>query len=279
MTPSPSQRDEPGLGARAPGASWWAAQWLRSVAQWMPTARLLQGRDLARQGRVQALTIAPGLVEARVCGEEHQACAVRVEVTTYSEDEWERVIGLLADQAIYAAQLLNGEMPRHVEEACHVAGVDLYPTSSDVHTTCSCGLPDEACEHAAAVYQTVGEQLGRDPFILFVLRGRAREQIMSALRVARAARLATDPAGARAARPAHMLDISPDAFWRMSPAAQRVQIRIAPPELEMELLRMLGDPTFVPNRALIAQLERVYRAVSDKAIAFAYRERQRTNGE
>jgi uncharacterized Zn finger protein len=114
-----------------------------------------------------------------------------------------------------------------------------------------------------------------------LLRGRSREQIMAALRVARATRLATGPAEEtpHTTRAAELLDISPDAFWRMAPAAERVQIRIAAPEVDLELLRMLGSPTFLARRTLAAQLEQVYHTVTDKAVAFAYRDRQRANGD
>ena len=47
--------------------------------------------------------------------------------------------------------------------------------------TCSC--PDSAnpCKHIAAVYYLLGEEFDRDPFLIFRLRGMAREELLRIL--------------------------------------------------------------------------------------------------
>ena len=89
----------------------------------------------------------------------------------------------MAGQALFAAQLLAGEMPQDIEEAFAAAGVSLFPDRrGDLDTDCSC--PDWAnpCKHVAATHYILGEQFDEDPFLLFRLRGRTQEQILAALR-------------------------------------------------------------------------------------------------
>ena len=58
----------------------------------------------------------------------------------------------------------------------------LFPSKShDLETDCSC--PDWAspCKHVAAMHYVLGEAFDRDPFLLFELRGRTRDQVLAAL--------------------------------------------------------------------------------------------------
>jgi uncharacterized Zn finger protein len=92
----------------------------------------------------------------------------------------------MADKAQFGAALLAGEMPRAIDEAFEGAGASLFPTQpGELVTQCNC--PDWAnpCKHVAATHHVLGEALDRDPFLLFELRGRAKEGVLAALRAAR----------------------------------------------------------------------------------------------
>ena len=123
---------------------------------------------------------------ARAQGSRATPYKIAVELAPLTDDQWMRAIDAMAEQAIFAAKLLNGEMPPDIEEAFKQANVALFPVSgSDLRTSCSC--PDYAnpCKHSAAVYLLLGERFDADPFLLFHLRGRSKEQIMAAMRARR----------------------------------------------------------------------------------------------
>ena len=104
-----------------------------------------------------------------------------------SEAQWDAVADAMAAQALYAARLLSGEMPEQIEEAFRAAGVTLFPADEgDLETDCTC--PDWAnpCKHVAAAFYLLGERFDADPFLMFELRGRTKEQIVEALRARRA---------------------------------------------------------------------------------------------
>src|SRR6059036_1628093 len=93
----------------------------------------------------------------------------------------------MANQAVFAAELLAGEMPKEIDQAFRASGRSLFPAKvKDLQTACSC--PDWAnpCKHVAATHFVLGEAFDRDPFLLFELRGRSKDQVLSALRRARA---------------------------------------------------------------------------------------------
>ncbi|MBI5433790.1 MAG: SWIM zinc finger family protein [Planctomycetes bacterium] len=169
------------------GATWWGARWIDALQHISSgySNRLSRGRSYARAGRVHDLELERGCARARVTGS--RVYDVEIRVCALSDAEWKRTIRALAARATFAAQLLDGAMPREIDEAFAAAKVSLFPSgSADLTTTCSC--PDWAnpCKHVAALHYVLGEALDRDPFFLFELRGRGKAEVLDALREARA---------------------------------------------------------------------------------------------
>ena len=80
----------------------------------------------------------------------------------------QQVIDALSIQALFAAQLLAGEMPQEIDAVFAAAGSSLFPaTEGELETECSC--PDWAnpCKHVAATHYILAEQLDEDPFCSF----------------------------------------------------------------------------------------------------------------
>ena len=104
-------------------------------------------------------------------------------IERFNDEDWGFVIDTLSKQALYSAQLLAGEMPDDIEKVFTSNGLSLFPfTLADVSSKCSCPDPKNPCKHIAAVYYQLGDFFREDPFVLFQLRGRTREQILEALR-------------------------------------------------------------------------------------------------
>ncbi len=168
--------------------SWWAGKWIKALEPLMDSGRLSRGRSYARGGQVLSLDIGPGVVKSRVQGSRATPYKVQIAVKMLTAAEWSMVVDALAEQAIFAANLLAGEMPQDVETAFQAAHVSLFPTRrDDLNTDCSC--PDYAnpCKHVAAVYYLLGERFDEDPFLIFQLRGKDKEQLLAELRLRRTA--------------------------------------------------------------------------------------------
>jgi uncharacterized Zn finger protein len=168
-------------------SAWWAQRWIAVLESYGIGSRLQRGRSYARGGQVVSIAIQAGLVNARVQGSRPTPYQVEIKVKPLSAAEWEQAVTVISTQALFTAQLLDGTMPQEIETAFTAAQVPLFPSSlRDIQTSCSC--PDYAnpCKHVAAVYYLLGEQFDLDPFLIFTLRGRTREQVMTALRAQRA---------------------------------------------------------------------------------------------
>ncbi len=166
------------------GATWWGRAWIDALEQRarLDPNRLPRGRTYARQQKVGALTVRAGAIEAPVQGSRARPYRVTIRVREFTEDEWVRVIDAIAGRAAHAAALLDGELLPEVLADADAVGVDLLPGAGELGLTCSC--PDWAvpCKHAAAVCYLMADVLDEDPFALFLVRGRGREELWAALR-------------------------------------------------------------------------------------------------
>jgi len=184
---------------RRPAHTWWGRAWVEALEQraQLDPNRLPRGRTYARQGAVGELTFASGEVRAPVRGRRSWPYDTRIRVRRFTDEEWDRVLGAISAQLGHAAALLDGELPPEVAADVQAFGLDLLPGSGELGPRCSC--PDDAdpCKHSAAVCYLIADALDADPFVLLLLRGRSREEVLSGLRSRRRSRDAgPDPADA-----------------------------------------------------------------------------------
>lgn len=264
-------RVEGGLKARsargAIGESWWSRRFLDRLETFAMGGRLARGRAYARAGQVLALEVAPGVVTATVQGSRPRPYAVRIALRPFRDAVWRTVEEALAQQAIYSARLLAGEMPHDIEDAFAAAGVSLFPAAEgDLTMRCSCpdwGVP---CKHLAATFYLLAEAFDMDPFQILKWRGRDRDALLARLRELRGATNEETPPGpprtpvagagtALAGLPVPAL--APDRFW-LPP----VPLPARPLTLETEtdlLLRQLPEPSgALGGEEFIATLRKAY---------------------
>jgi uncharacterized Zn finger protein len=178
---------ETGGGQPEFGRSWWGRAWLEALEQRarLDPDRLPRGRDYARSGAVGELTLAPGEARARVQGRKTEPYEVRIRVRRFTDDEWDRVLAAISARLGHAAALLDGELPPEIADDAAAAGLDLLPGGGELGPRCSC--PDDAdpCKHSAAACYLLTDALDTDPFTLFLLRGRTRDQVLAGIRARR----------------------------------------------------------------------------------------------
>jgi uncharacterized Zn finger protein len=184
------------------GRTWWGRAWLEALEQRarLDPNRLPRGRGYARSGAVGELLLAPGEARARVQGRKTEPYEVRIRVRQFTDEEWDRVLAAISARLGHAAALLDGELPPEIADDAAGAGLDLLPGGGEIGPRCSC--PDEAdpCKHAAAACYLITDALDADPFTLFLLRGRTRDQVLAGVRARRrGTALDRAPAGRNAA--------------------------------------------------------------------------------
>jgi uncharacterized Zn finger protein len=201
-----------------------------------------------------------------------------------SDEDWEYAIENMSQRAIFSAKLLAGEMPHNIEDVFAAAGKRLFPLSlSDIRSRCTCPDPKNPCKHISAVYYLLGDRFGEDPFVLFQLRGRTKEQILTALRQRRGTQGEenTQLNSGETSPTSNSQLPHPDRFWEYTQQLESSLVVIVPPPSSETVLDILGpiplatdgkgtaSKSSPASEALKQHFTKIYQAVSQQAVLAA----------
>lgn len=266
-------RRREGIDLLAWPADAWSTLLLSGIEDTVKTEAL----DYARAGQTATLQITAAGIEATVQGRAARPYTVRIEPETLSTADWDRVVAIMAREAVYSAKLLAGEMPPLVEQPFASLGRQLIPTdSAAVKRTCTCGLPNP-CKHIGCVAALVIERLSGDPLLAFTLRGLDGQRLLERLQEARAiatrglARAHSTPPVVEVAPEPTPLERSLENFWRPGR-----QIDEMPAETEPfaphALLRRLGQSPLQGKFPLVGLLASIYDSMAARGRELRERE-------
>lgn len=154
------------------GNTWWGEQWLNALANIDFSNRLPRGRTYARKGTVDDLVIERNHITAKVQGSRPRPYRVDIRIPRLTDGEKKTLLDLITNNPLYLSKLLNRELPTNLYEDCLEEGIKLFPNSwNDLNGDCSC--PDWAvpCKHMAAVLFLIANEIDKNPFLVFNLKG------------------------------------------------------------------------------------------------------------
>lgn len=263
------------------GKTWWSRRWLDTLDSYGWSSRLERGRRYARMGQVVNFKLSEGRVESLVQGSQPKPYRVKIEVKPLPAAKWREVASSMAAKAVFASKLLAGEMPVNIEEAFSRSSTTLFPTKREIRTNCSC--PDSAnpCKHIAAVYYILAEEFDRDPFMMFLLRGKTEGALLGTLREGRRRRAAQSEGKAEdrrpaAARDADDLKVPPleeciPTFWSEQKPLGHVGVSPNGPYVDAAVIKRLGEPPFWREPEDFTKLmQDVYHNVTSNALRLAF---------
>ncbi len=167
------------------GETWWGRKFLEVVMKSNDYIRLNAGKSYARNGQVQWIEASPCSVEAKVSGS--YVYAVRIRFTPLPEESWKKMLSIISDEASFAARLMAGSFPEAMERRLSKQDLSLFPRVDPKSKGCNCPDKGSPCKHEAAIYFLLAENIDKDPFLLFLLHGKTKEDVLSGLREARVA--------------------------------------------------------------------------------------------
>ena len=279
---------------------WWVERWLELLDSYRFKKRLERGRNYAREGNVLSIDLVEKEVVSMVQGSEAEPYKVRLSLEPFhnenqeralkmmsqppfNDEDWDCVLKTMSEKAIFSAQLLAGEMPKDIEQVFTQNGLSLFPyTLTDVRSRCSC--PDKAnpCKHIAAVYYQLGDRFSEDPFLIFQLRGRSKEQILDGLRQLRSQTSKQKKSNSKTTKTKEKTTVSkantkakPEPnlqnFWQYDEPLDSSLVAIVPPTDNKTVLDILGKiPLATADAETVRQyLTEVYQTTSQKALMAA----------
>lgn len=263
-----------------PNREWWVLRWLDLLDKYRFKKRLERGRRYATEGNILSIAFQGAEIVATVQGTENEPYELSIYLDIFSNEDWDYVIETMSQKAIFSAQLLTGEMPPNIEEVFTANGLSLFPFSlSEVHSRCSCPDPKNPCKHIAAVYYQLGDRFSEDPFVLFQLRGRTREQILDRLRQIRSGEAEEQRSGgaevqrriSQSSTQDSQTPLNIEKFWQYDEPLDSSLVVIAPPPESKTVLDILGTVPLASSdaQAVRQYLEQVYTTASQRAMMSA----------
>lgn len=262
---------------------WWVERWLDLLASYRFKKRLERGRSYAREGNVLSMEFANSRAKAEVQGSEQQPYRVSLSLDSFSNEDWNFVITKMSEKALFSAQLLAGEMPETIEAVFTASGLSLFPfTLNDVRSRCNCADKANPCKHIAAVYYQLADRFSEDPFIIFQLRGRTKNQIIERLRQIRSQKAKKSPKSVQPTNIAKLnLEIAknaneePQGFWQYDEPLESSLVAIVPPMEQKTPLDILGEiPLATTDADAVKQyLTQIYQTTGQQALISALNRR------
>lgn len=267
---------------------WWVQRWNDLLNSYRFKKRLERARNYAREGNILSIEFKGSQVLAKVQGTAPEPYKVELSIDPFSVEDWNYVVETMAQQAIYSAHLLAGEMPHNIEEVFTSNGLSLFPfTLSDIHSQCSCPDPKNPCKHIGAVYYQLGDRFSEDPFVLFQLRGRTKAEILDDLRRLRSTstleRQEISDIHPKSINPSATLSPTPSTvnpsaatplnikeFWQYNEPLDPSLVVITPPPDNSTVLDVLGAiPLASVDSRAIQYFKEIYQIVSREAMMSA----------
>ncbi len=228
----------------------------------------------AKTGQTRSIEFAPGEARAHV----QEASAAPAEVVfrfkEFTPEQWRTIIDTMNQRAVFAASLLAGEIPPGLDELFEGLALRLEPRYPDDIEVLERGNPVDAWSAAVCcAAMLVADAMDKDPFLVFLVRGVAGDEVIERLRQKREADLDAIPipgadAGRLASEPtAPPLDANLARFWEAGPELDLVETTPRPAEVKSALLRRLGPSPFKTARfPLVGLLATCYEIVSKAAL-------------
>lgn len=240
------------------GEEWWTSDFLALMRPGQDSSELARGRRLAERGQVVIRGTFPGGVEAIVLGATGGARKVTLWFNDL-EDDWTVLFRIFSVRQDLFSRLLSGEYLIELNDMLIGAGITIIPsTMMDLDYRCDCESDHHTCSHIVATYLSLGKIINEDPMILFLLRGKTREEIISGVTGVVTGSDDTqedDNAGSGVNLEGEVNPPAPDAYYSPGPEFETIRFRsIYQPGGETSIISLLGRSPFKIGQINLADL-------------------------
>ncbi len=167
-------------GATARSTTWWGRAFVRSFEELtLEATDLVAARALARSGRIGAIVVLEAMASAVADPGTEGPLMAQVKVDRLSAAAWTTFAREAARESGNAVALEAGDLPADLVEHTDEAGVELIPGPGDIDTACECEAWTQPCVHALALLYQLAWRVDHDPYVLMLLRGRTREDLLA----------------------------------------------------------------------------------------------------
>ena len=159
----------------------WGQRWVDEILHIGRPFRMQRGIRYAQENRIDHLNITPGQIFATVQGTAPTPYRVKIQFEKIPDQGWAKLLDFIGSKAKYIISLLENRMPNDIIEVFDEIGYPLYPDPKRIQSSCSCPDKEIPCKHIAATILYVALVIDFNPFLLFKLRGKEKDEILNHL--------------------------------------------------------------------------------------------------
>lgn len=168
------------------GTSWLAQDFVSVLEKVGEKGRLARARSCGRTGSGSHMIIEPGKVRVGICCSGYTIKDIVILFPKFKEDDWSRVIRIIASDAAMTGALVSGDFSRHLLSELKSENIHLIPGSFDeIIPLCNCSDSQHPCIHIAVAWYLLAEALDENPWHLFTLCGLSRNEVISRVKECR----------------------------------------------------------------------------------------------
>lgn len=161
------------------GKTWWGNAWVKAMERIdYNTNRLPRGRRYANNGSVKAIDIKDGEIFGKVQGSMPRPYNIKISLKRFNNSQVKQIKEIIASNPAIVSELSLGKLPESILTILDGQEIHIFPQNwKDMSADCSC--PDWAnpCKHLAAVYYIIANEIDKNPFLIFNLKGVSTESL------------------------------------------------------------------------------------------------------
>ncbi len=175
------------------GKTWLGEQFVSVLEEYGENGRLVRAKQCARQGFGRHIQIHPGQVRMQVGCTGRSARQIGFVFPRVTEEAKERMVDLIAGNAALTGTLLMGSLSWDLVDELKAIGVHLIPEGyRAVRSYCDCSDHHNPCIHIGAAWYFMTEIVDEDPWVLFLLQGITKEELIDQVQARRNAWIAQE---------------------------------------------------------------------------------------
>jgi len=152
------------------GTTIWGTAFLKAIERETDSGRLSRGKSYANTGKVYDIKLQDKRIAAKIKGNYHPFYQTALNFTPFAKGDKQFIIDHINENPLILAEIMNAKLSPELLDFLHKNEIDLFH-GFDMQCTCPDFYGDYACKHIAGLYFILVNEIDKNPFLLFALRG------------------------------------------------------------------------------------------------------------
>ena len=152
------------------GTTIWGATFLKAIERETDSGRLSRGKSYANTGKVYDIKLQEKKIAAKVRGNYQPFYQTALDFRPFVKGDKQFIIDHINENPLILAEIMNAKLSQELLDFLQKNEIDLFH-GFDMQCSCPDYYGSYACKHIAGLYFILVNEIDKNPFILFSLRG------------------------------------------------------------------------------------------------------------